>query len=53
MQIVFNKPVELEEVPYEGKAAEYHKHMKYINNYKKNIVKIYDNIKRKRAKKLI
>jgi hypothetical protein len=27
--------------------------MKYINNYKKNIVKIYDNIKRKRVKKFI
>ena len=40
-QVVFNKPVELKEVSYEGPAKDYYKYMMHINMHKRNIINFF------------
>lgn len=53
MKIIFNKSVELSEVPFDGPVKEYYNYMSHTNLYKRNVANFVDNIKRKRPKKLI
>ena len=53
MQIVFNKPVSLSEVAYEGPAKNYYKYMMHVNMHKRNISKFFHHVKNKRPKRLI
>ena len=53
MQVVFNKPVELNEVAYEGPAKDYYEYMQHVNMHKRNISKFFYNVKNKRPTKLL